>query len=335
MLLAGSPAALRGFAGLGGLRVELHPDGQLFFAQDFAGHEQEALQAVAEQRLPQPPDQVELFAERGGRAGRGRAQKVEQAHPLRVGQRDERTRGEILRHLRRDFAINRFFGEAAVFKKLFKRLECLVPIRGPKQQQFFKRRGAMRQAIGCAGKPLRRRFLAAYHALPRELLDKREQHFVDIVRAHAGAEPIQSGGHYLGIELLTIARHEHVTGFINQSHGKQLARMDGLLGMLLDIAHQIHAVGEGAARGNVGQNHVSVVGEKGFSELIALPRLARNVKFHRQGCRTPSRARCIGQARVLPFPAFTLFRRAGPLFCLNLSQSERFVAKKRSSRRKQ
>ena len=58
-----SPAALGGFAGSGSRRVELHPDGQLFFAKNLAGHEQEALQSVAEQRLPKPPDQVELFAQ--------------------------------------------------------------------------------------------------------------------------------------------------------------------------------------------------------------------------------------------------------------------------------
>ena len=81
-----SPVALGGFARLGGLGVELHPDGQLFFAKNFAGHEQKTLQAVAEQRLPEPADQVELFAERSGRADGGRAQQIEQAHRLGVGQ---------------------------------------------------------------------------------------------------------------------------------------------------------------------------------------------------------------------------------------------------------
>jgi len=190
-----------------------------------------------------------------------RLQKFEQAHPLRVGQRNKRTRGEILRHLRRDFAIDGLLGEGAVGKKFFERLERLVPICGPEQEQFFKRRSAMRQTVGCAGKPLRRCFLAPDYALPRELLDKREQHFVYIVRAHLGAEPIERGGHHLGIELLTIAGHEHMTGFVDQSHSKKLTRMNGLLGMLLDVAHLIHAVGEGAARGDVSQNHVSVVGE--------------------------------------------------------------------------
>ncbi len=145
LLLAGLAMALGGFTSLGSRRVELHPDGQFFFAKNLAGHEQKALQAVAEQWLPKPPDQVELFAERGGRAGRGRPQKFEQAHRFRVGQRNERARGEVLRHLRRDFAIDRFFREAAVFKKFFKRLECLIAIRGPEQEQFFERRGAMRQ----------------------------------------------------------------------------------------------------------------------------------------------------------------------------------------------
>jgi hypothetical protein len=55
--------------------------------------------------------------------------------------------------------------------------------------------------------------------------------------------------------------------------------MNGELGVLGHIAHLIHAVRKLSARGKTTQNHVAVVGEKRFSELVALPRLPRNVKF--------------------------------------------------------
>jgi hypothetical protein len=80
-------------------RVELHPDGQLFFAQNLAGHQQEALQAVAEQRLPKLADDLKLVAERAGEPAPARA-AIEQAHRLRAGQRNQRPRGKVLRQLR-------------------------------------------------------------------------------------------------------------------------------------------------------------------------------------------------------------------------------------------
>ncbi len=57
LLQAGFAAAARGFfggaAGHRGRRVELHPDGQLFFVQNLAGNLQVAIENIANQRLPQ------------------------------------------------------------------------------------------------------------------------------------------------------------------------------------------------------------------------------------------------------------------------------------------
>ena len=49
--------AARSFGGLFFGRIELHPDGELFFAEDFGGDLKQAIDAVAEQRLPQLADQ--------------------------------------------------------------------------------------------------------------------------------------------------------------------------------------------------------------------------------------------------------------------------------------
>ena len=150
---------------LGGLRlpagIELHPDGEFFFAKDFAGDLEEALEAVAEQRLPELADEGELVAEGVGRADGGSAQQVEQVHRLGVGQRNERPGGKVFRHLLRYLAVDGFFGQGAVFEELLEGPEGLIAVGGPEQQQLFEGGCAMGHALGLAGEPLLRRFLAA------------------------------------------------------------------------------------------------------------------------------------------------------------------------------
>ena len=43
--------------------IELHPDRQLFFVQNFSRHQQEPLQSFAQQRLPQFANQRQLIAQ--------------------------------------------------------------------------------------------------------------------------------------------------------------------------------------------------------------------------------------------------------------------------------
>ena len=142
-------------------RIELHPDGQFFLAQNLAGHQQESAPGVAEQRLPKLANERQLIAERAGRAQRRRAQQIEQAHRLGSGQRNQRARGEILRQLRGHLAVDGLFGQRPVFEQLLERLERLIAVGRPEQQQLFKRGGAVRHsavwpASHCAGVSLPR-----------------------------------------------------------------------------------------------------------------------------------------------------------------------------------
>ena len=214
-------------------RIELRPDGQLLLAQNLRCHQQKAVERVAEQRLPELANNLQLIAERPRRAQCRRAQQIEQAHRLCARQRNQRPRGEILGHLRRHLPVNGFLGQRPVLKQLLKRLERLIAIRRPKQQQLFKRRGAVRHSRRLAGQPLRRSLLAAHHALPGKLLHKSQQHLVQVVRAHLRAKPVERRRHHLRIELLAIAGHQHVAGLVDQPHGEKLPRMNGQLGMLL------------------------------------------------------------------------------------------------------
>ncbi len=145
-------------------RIELHPDGQLFFAQNFGGDPQQPLQAVADKRLPELAYQGKLVAQRVGRAHRRRAQKVEQVHRLGVGQRDERPGSKILRHALGYLPVNGLFGQGAVFEQLLEGAESLVAVGGPQQQQFFQGGGAVGRAFGLSCQPLAGSFDAANHA---------------------------------------------------------------------------------------------------------------------------------------------------------------------------
>ena len=69
-----------GGTGPRGGRVVLHPDGEFFFVENFTGDLQKAIERVPEKRLPQLPDQVQLFAERFGRGGGGGPQQFHQVH---------------------------------------------------------------------------------------------------------------------------------------------------------------------------------------------------------------------------------------------------------------
>ncbi len=57
----------------------------------------------------------------------------------------------------------------------------------------------------------------------------------------------RADGHDLRIELLAVARHQHMAGLVDEAHGVKLAGMDDAVGMLFDVANLIHAVRELAA----------------------------------------------------------------------------------------
>ena len=76
--------------------IELHPDGQLFFVQNLAGHQQQALQAIAQQRLPKPANERKLIAKRA-RASRtaGARKSSSRLTGFASGKRNQRARGEV------------------------------------------------------------------------------------------------------------------------------------------------------------------------------------------------------------------------------------------------
>ena len=131
--------------------IELHPDGEFFFAEDFSGDLEEALEAVANERLPKLADEGELVAQGVGAADGGGAQQVEEADCFRVGERYERPGREVLRHSLRDLAVDGLFGEGTVFKKLLKGAKGLVAVGCPQKEEFFEGSGAVGHAFGLAG----------------------------------------------------------------------------------------------------------------------------------------------------------------------------------------
>ena len=81
--------ALGGCAGVAAGRVELHPDGQFFFAQDFAGDQQISLsRLVADQGLPELADERQVDRSASPASAGRRAQQIEQADGLGIRLRE-------------------------------------------------------------------------------------------------------------------------------------------------------------------------------------------------------------------------------------------------------
>ncbi len=78
-------------------RMEAHPDGEIFFAQDIDG-EEDAAKVFAEILGPVLADVVELAGERVGRGEQGRAKRVEQGSGFR---RERRAGDEVVGKRRR------------------------------------------------------------------------------------------------------------------------------------------------------------------------------------------------------------------------------------------
>jgi hypothetical protein len=260
--------------------VELHPYRLFFFPENFAGNHQEAIHAVAQQRSPKTTDEGELFAERFRRAGRRSAKKIEQIHLSGAFHGHQRPGSEVLGQFFRDLAVHGLFGERFFFEEFFERLECLVAICGPQEEQFFESHGSMGHAFGCAAQPLPGRLLAAHHPLAGKMFDEGHKELVELSRTYLRSKPAQTSRHHLGIELLTILRQDQVADLVNQAHREKRTRMDGSIGVLCGVAHLIHAVSKGTARSQVGKDNIAVKGEKRLGKLITCSCRSRNVKFH-------------------------------------------------------
>ena len=64
------------------------------------------------------------------------------------------------------------------------------------------------------------------------------------------------------------------------SSALQLSGVNGAVGMPFNVPYLVHAVSKGAASCHIGENNVSVIGEKGLRELVAFTSISRNMEFH-------------------------------------------------------
>ncbi len=260
--------------------IELHPDGEFLFAQDFSGDHEETVHAIAEEGLPQSADQRELLAQGPWGAGGRCAQKVNQAHLACTFHGDQRARGEIFGKFPGDLPVDCLFGQALFFEELIEWLERLVAVRCPKKKKFFESDRTVGHSVGSTGEPLLRGFKSADDALAGKMLDKGQEELVDLSRADLGGEPIQRSGHHLGVKFLAVLRQHDVAGLIDQTHGKQLAGMNRAVRKPGRIANLVHLIREGAACGEVGKNDVAVKGKQRIRKPIAFPCCSRNMEFH-------------------------------------------------------
>jgi hypothetical protein len=64
--------------------------------------------------------------------------------------------------------------------------------------------------------------------------------------------------------------------------------MNGTLRMIFRLAHLVHSIGKLAARRHTGKHYVTRVGKKRLPELVAFPRIARNMEFHHKKASLPN-----------------------------------------------
>ena len=159
-------------------------------------------------------------------------------------------------------------------------MEGLVAVGGPQQQQLFQRGGPMRSLTAPLLKPLARRLDAANHRNAWKLLNKGEQHCIQCLCAHLPGEKLQGAGHYRGVKLLAVARHQYVAGLIDQPHGVKLAGMNHLFGMLFNVANLVDAMCKLAAGGHISKNHVPRVGKQRLREPVPFTRLPGYMELH-------------------------------------------------------
>jgi len=146
-------------------RVVHGPDGQLFFVQNLTGQEQKALDAVAQQRLPQF-----CGSERAGRSARWASQQpacaAGQAGSPALRLRAAPAAGWQNIPAAASSPGGKPSSRPAIFLRTALRTAgMLVAIGRPQHEQFFEGGGAVRGAFGDSGEPLLRRFCTAHHAL--------------------------------------------------------------------------------------------------------------------------------------------------------------------------
>src|SRR5579872_2843945 len=125
------------------------------------------------------------------------------------------------------------------------------------------------------------------------MLHKRQKQLLDLLPTKLTAKPIERRVHHVRVKLLPVLRDDEVTDFVDEPHGEQLTGMDSPIGVFAGFADLIHAVREGPARTQIGENNVAVVGKKRVFELVALPYCSRNMKFHHETPRSVLSMPCV------------------------------------------
>ncbi len=256
-------------------RVEAQPHRPLFLLEQVEPGEQPE-QRVAEQRAPALADERELALERVGRRQRGRAQHVHQV--LLLGA-EARARLEVVAQRPGDAGVGGRGREGGVVEQLAKRLEGQVQVREPQHHQFLERHGAVRHVAAQAVQPGGRGEDAAVDGHGGEAVGELEQGAVQRRTPEPGLEPRERVGHGARVALLAVGGHHEVQHLVDEPHGVECAGDHRAFRVRPGLAHGVHAVGERAARLEVGEDDVAGDAEERVVEPVEVARGARHVKL--------------------------------------------------------
>ena len=106
------------------------------------------------------------------------------------------------------------------------------------------------------------------------------QELLDAVGADFALEPGERALHDLGIVVLAVVGDERVADLVDQAHGEERGGIDGGRGIVGRASDFVDPVGQGAAGGEVGKDHVSRVAEENIVHLITAAGGLRDVELH-------------------------------------------------------
>ena len=123
-------------------------------------------------------------------------------------------------------------------------------------------------------------FAAAVDSTLGNSVDKGAEELLDAVGSDLALEPGKGALHDLGIGVLAVVGDERVAELVDEAHGEERGGIDGGGGIAGRASDFVDLAGEGAAGGEVGEDHVSGIAEENIVHLIASAGGLRNMELH-------------------------------------------------------
>ena len=186
--------------------------------------------------------------------------------------------------------VGRVLTQRAIVEQLAVEGEGRVLVRYPQHDHLFEGDLAVGDTVGDAVEIVVDGGLAAIDGDGRELIDEAPQQAVRHVRADVVGQIGQRILHDVGGHLSAVGPHDEVENLVNEAHGVDLARRDGLLREVDHVAPLVNPLGEDTGGVEVGEEDVTAQREEAIVKLIAVAGAPRDMECVHGGSLLPARA---------------------------------------------